>query len=412
MPDAAPLVRLAGVTKDYPKVSTGGDRLRTLAGLLLRRRDLPHFRALEDVSLEVLRGQSVGVIGENGAGKSTLLKIIAGVVRPTRGSVRVDGRVGALLELGSGFHPEYTGRENIHLSSALMGLSRRETQGNLQRIVEFADIGAHIDEPVKHYSSGMVVRLGFAVATVMNPDLLITDEVLAVGDESFQKKCVAWLERYLAGGGTLLLCSHSMFHIQTLCRRTLWIHHGRVRMEGPSFDVTREYLTYHQERTAVERKAAQAHAVSAGVMRLEDAWLERPDGTRESTYRRGETLVLQASAFEPDDRPPVLLFGVVRVDGTAVYGSHSNENGFVPARLQRTRFAWAVSFDHLALLPGKYVMRVHVLDPEGLRLYDTVEREFVVTGDTRDYGVVEMAHRWLPGRDAQGEARAVAASRR
>ena len=409
MTRAAPLVSLVGVTKDYPKVSTGGDRLRTLVGLLLRRKDLPHFRALDDVSLEVLRGQSVGVIGENGAGKSTLLKIIAGVVRPTRGSVRVEGRVGALLELGSGFHPEYTGRENIHLSSALMGLSRSDTQANLQRIVEFADIGAHIDEPVKHYSSGMVVRLGFAVATVMNPELLITDEVLAVGDESFQKKCVAWLERYLAGGGTLLLCSHSMFHIQTLCQRTVWIHHGRVRLEGPSFDVTREYLTYHQERTAADRKAMQEHAVSAGVMRLEDAWLERPDGARESTFRRGDTLVLQATAFEPDDRPPVLLFGVVRVDGTAVYGSHSNENGFVPARLERTRFAWAVSFDRLSLLPGKYAMRVHILDPEGLRLYDTVEREFVVTGETRDYGVVELAHRWMPGTGTRGEARALAA---
>jgi len=408
----APLVALSGVTKDYPKVSTGGDRLRTLAGLLLRRRDMPHFRALEDVSLEVMRGQSVGVVGENGAGKSTLLKVIAGVVRPSSGQVAVRGRVGALLELGSGFHPEYTGRENIHLSGALMGLSRAETIANEARIIEFADIGTHIDEPIKHYSSGMVVRLGFAVATAVSPELLITDEVLAVGDESFQKKCVAWLERFLAGGGTLLLCSHSMFHIQTLCSRALWIHHGRMRMEGPSFDVTREYLTYHHERTAADRKAVAEAATAAGMMRLEEAWLERPDGTRTATYRRGETLVLQATAFEPDDRPPVLLFGIVRVDGTAVYGSHSNEHGFVPARIERTRFAWAVSFDRLSLLPGKFVMRVHVLDPEGLRLYDTLEREFVVTGETRDYGVVEVTHRWLPGsgarevepRAAQGQA--------
>jgi len=408
----APLVALSGVTKDYPKVSTGGDRLRTLAGLLLRRRDMPHFRALEDVNLEVMRGQSVGVVGENGAGKSTLLKVIAGVVRPSSGQVAVRGRVGALLELGSGFHPEYTGRENIHLSGALMGLSRAETIANEARIIEFADIGTHIDEPIKHYSSGMVVRLGFAVATAVSPELLITDEVLAVGDESFQKKCVAWLERFLAGGGTLLLCSHSMFHIQTLCSRALWIHHGRMRMEGPSFDVTREYLTYHHERTAADRKAVAEAATAAGMMRLEEAWLERPDGTRTATYRRGETLVLQATAFEPDDRPPVLLFGIVRVDGTAVYGSHSNEHGFVPARIERTRFAWAVSFDRLALLPGKFVMRVHVLDPEGLRLYDTLEREFVVTGETRDYGVVEVTHRWLPGsgarevepRAAQGQA--------
>jgi lipopolysaccharide transport system ATP-binding protein len=405
----APLVRLSGVTKDYPKVSTGGARLRTLAALLFRRRDMPHFRALEDVNVEVLRGQSVGVVGENGAGKSTLLKVIAGVVRPTTGTVEVRGRVGALLELGSGFHPEYTGRENIHLSGALMGLSRAESLANESRIIEFADIGPHIDEPVKHYSSGMVVRLGFAVATAVTPELLITDEVLAVGDESFQKKCVAWLERFLAGGGTLLLCSHSMFHIQTLCTRAIWIHHGRVRLEGSSFDVTREYLTYHYERGAADRRASQAAAAAAGMMRLEDAWLERPDGTRTSTFRRGESLVLQATAFEPDDRPPVLLFGVVRVDGTAVYGSHSNERGFVPARIERTRFAWAARFDELALLPGKFTMRVHVLDPEGLRLYDTLEREFVVTGETRDYGVVELRHRWLPGRGATNEVAPTAA---
>ncbi len=392
-----PLVSLAGVTKDYPKVSTGGDRLRTLAGLLLRRRDVPHFRALEDVNLEVRRGESVGIIGENGAGKSTLLKIIAGVVRPSAGEVRVAGRVGARLELGSGFHPEYTGRENIYLSSALMGLSRRQTQESLEAIVEFADIGAHIDEPVKHYSSGMVVRLGFAVATVLSPELLITDEVLAVGDESFQKKCVAWLERYLGGGGTLLLCSHSMFHIQTLCSHALWIHHGRVRMSGDSFDVTREYLTYHQEKTGAER--AHARATETGVLRLLDAWTERPDGTAVDTVARGDSLVLQATAFEPDDRAPVLLFGIVRVDGTPVFGSHSNESDYRPARIQPTRFAFGVRFDSLALLPGKYRLRVHVLDPEGLRMYDTLERDFVVTGKTRDYGVVGLEHRWIPGRE-------------
>ena len=170
------LVRVAGVAKDYPKLSTTGDRLRTLLGLLFRLREIPHFTALDDITLEVRRGQSLGIIGENGAGKSTLLKIIAGVVRPTRGTVAVDGRVGALLELGSGFHPEYTGRENIYLSSALMGLSRREARSKVDAIVEFADIGEHIDEPIKHYSSGMAVRLGFAVATTLTPDILITDE--------------------------------------------------------------------------------------------------------------------------------------------------------------------------------------------------------------------------------------------
>ena len=187
MRDAATLIRLAGVTKDYPKIATGAQRLRTLAALLLRSGDMPHFRALEAVDLELRQGQSLGIIGENGAGKSTLLKIIAGVVRPSAGTVQVNGRVGALLELGSGFHPDYTGRENIHLSSALMGLSRDAVRDRIGSIIEFADIGEHIDEPIKHYSSGMVVRLGFAVATALEPQVLITDEVLAVGDESFQK---------------------------------------------------------------------------------------------------------------------------------------------------------------------------------------------------------------------------------
>ena len=391
-PAAEPLIRLERVTKDYPKVSTGGDRLRTLAALLFHRGDMPHFRALEDIDLEVVRGQSVGIIGENGAGKSTLLKIVAGVVRPSSGEVRVNGRVGALLELGSGFHPEYTGRENIHLSSALMGIGRREAREKEAAIVEFADIGEHIDEPVKHYSSGMAVRLGFAVATSMAPEVLITDEVLAVGDESFQKKCIAWIERYLAGGGTLLLCSHSMFHIQTLCSRALWIHHGRARMAGSAFDVTREYLTYHEEKSGRER--AQARETLGNVPRITQAWIEDPKGARVDTFRRGEALVLQGEAHEPDDHPPVLLFGVVRADGTRVYGSHSNERGYVPQRIAANRFRFSVRFDSLALLPGKYHLRVHTLDSKGLLLCDTQELAFVVTGETRDYGVVELPHEW------------------
>jgi lipopolysaccharide transport system ATP-binding protein len=390
------LVRLQGVTKDYPKVNTGGDRLRTLGALLLRRHDAPHFRALDAIDIEVKQGESLGVIGENGAGKSTLFKIIAGVVRPSAGVVEVNARIGALLELGSGFHPEYTGRENIHLSSALMGLSRREVRGRIDSIIDFADIGEHIDDPIKHYSSGMVVRLGFAVATAMDPDVLITDEVLAVGDESFQKKCIAWLERFRGDGGTLLLCSHSMYHVQTLCSQAVWIHHGGVRMRGNSFDVTREYLTYHEERNA--KAAAESKRVPEGPYpRLTQVWIENGAGERAAVFNQGETLVLQAEVFEPDDRSPVLLFGVVRADGTSIYGSHSNEGRYEPARLAPRRYAFAVRFRDLSLLPGKYHLRVHTLDAEGLRLFDTIDVDFVVRGETRDYGLVALPHTWEPG---------------
>ena len=388
-----PLVRLAGVTKDYPKVSTGGDRLRTLAALLFRRKDMPHFRALDRVDLEVRRGESLGIVGENGAGKSTLLKIIAGVVRPSAGEVAVNARVGALLELGSGFHPEYTGRENIHLSSALMGLARREVRDKIDSIIEFADIGPHIDEPIKHYSSGMVVRLGFAVATAMRPEVLITDEVLAVGDESFQKKCIAWMERYLASGGTLLLCSHSMYHVQTLCPQAVWIHHGQVRQHGASFDVTTEYLAYHEAKNARE-EAAAAPAASGPYPRIASAEIRDAQGERCEAFRQGDALVLQGEAHSPDDEAPVVLFGIVRIDGTSIYGSHSNETGYRLPRLEPHRFGFQVRFEELALLPGKYKMRLHTLDPQGLRLFDTLELAFAVRGETRDYGVVALQHQW------------------
>ncbi|HXN15904.1 MAG TPA: hypothetical protein VN878_05980, partial [Usitatibacter sp.] len=223
-------------------------------------------------------------------------------------------------------------------------------------------------------------------------------EVLAVGDESFQKKCVAWIERFLGQGGTLILCSHSMFHIQTLCAKALWIHHGRIRLRGDSFDVTREYLTYHEEKNSA---AVQTPRVAEGpIPRIVATWTECEDGTPASIFRQGQTLVIQGVAYEPDDRPPVLLFGVARVDGTPIYGSHSNETDYRPSRLERCRFGFAVRFEALALLPGKYRLRVHVLDAEGLRLFDTIAMEFVVTGETRDYGLVTLPHRWSAGRSA------------
>ena len=255
---ATSLLRLDNVGKDYAKVDARGGRVRLVWDLLAGRAAARVFRALDGVSFDLRRGESLGVIGENGAGKSTLLKVIAGVIQPTRGSLVVGGRVGALLELGSGFHPEYTGLANIDLAAALLGLTPREIAAKRDEIIAFADIGEHIHDPIKHYSSGMVVRLGFAVATALTPDVLITDEVLAVGDESFQKKCVAWMERYLSGGGTLLLCSHSMYHVQKLCRSALWLKDGRVERYGPAADVTQAYLAFHEEKSAGTKRPIAA----------------------------------------------------------------------------------------------------------------------------------------------------------
>jgi lipopolysaccharide transport system ATP-binding protein len=384
------LLALSGVGKDYPKVDANAGRLRLVFDLLRGRGAAHVFRALEGVSLELAAGESLGIIGENGAGKSTLLKIIAGVITPTRGRVDVRGRVGALLELGSGFHPEYSGLDNIDLSAALLGLSPAEVAAKREEIIAFADIGEHIRDPIKHYSSGMVVRLGFAVATALRPDILITDEVLAVGDESFKKKCIAWMEGYLADGGTLLLCSHSMYHIQKLCHRAMWLKHGRVDRYGPVAEVTQAYLAYHEEKAASsKRPIAATVAAAAGMYAVQSLTLDPPD-----SVASGSSLIIAGEVFSPDGRVPVVLIGLVRADGTPIYGVATDMDDAAPARVDQHRFAFALRFPRLTLLPGKYIVRAHALDPEGVRLFDNIEQPLVVAGETRELGFARIEHIW------------------
>ena len=387
------LLSLAGVGKDYAKIETRGGRVRLVWDLLRGRASAHVFRALDDVSFDLHAGASLGIIGENGAGKSTLLKTIAGVIQPTRGTVRVNGRVGALLELGSGFHPEYTGLANIDLAAALLGLGPSEIAAKRDEIIAFADIGEHINDPIKHYSSGMVVRLGFAIATTMRPDILITDEVLAVGDESFQKKCIAWMENYLKDGGTLLLCSHNTYHVQKLCRHALWLKDGRVERYGDAAEVTQAYHAYHEEKAAVATRpngiADAAVAAAAGYYAIKCF-----DMAPGKEAPQGSPLAVSGEVYSPDGRPPVILIGLVRADGTPVYGVATDMDGVLPRALALDRYAFAVDFPSLPLLPGTYAVRVHALDPEGVRMFDTLEKPLVVTGATRELGLVRIEHRW------------------
>jgi lipopolysaccharide transport system ATP-binding protein len=391
---SSPLIALEGIGKDYPLVSSGAGRFRTLFSLLAGRGVVDYVSALDAIDLDVHRGESLGLVGENGAGKSTLLKVIAGVVRPTRGVARVQGRVGALLELGSGFHPDYTGRENIGLSAALAGLSREELRGREDGIIAFADIGSHIDQPVKHYSSGMVVRLGFAIATALRPDVLITDEVLAVGDESFQRKCIQWIRNYLDDGGTLLLCSHSLYHVQTLCKKAAWLQGGRMRAYGDSFTVTQDYLAYHEERRRKEESSIGRRAVSGELFAVRSMALYGRDGVEATAFEMHDTISVRLELHSPDDRPPVALIGIVRADGSPVFGTHSNEHGYSPAHVAPHQYAFGLRFPRCSLLPGKYLLRGHAMDPEGLRLFDTVEIAFMMRGVSRDYGLVRLEHEW------------------
>jgi lipopolysaccharide transport system ATP-binding protein len=394
--DNSVLIRAEGLGKRYARTQGAGSGLRMLAAAWNRTPPADAFVALDDVSFEVRRGESLAIVGENGAGKSTLLKLIAGVVKPTQGSVVVNGSMSALLELGSGFHPEYTGAQNIELSAALLGIPTAQLAEKREQIIAFADIGDALNKPIKTYSSGMVVRLGFAIATAVNPDLLITDEVMAVGDEAFQKKCIRWVEGYLARGGTLLLVSHSMYHVQKLCAHAIWLEHGRVRMQSDAMTVSQAYLAVAQEKDNRDQASTQKAELTPdahGLYRVETLTVNGEASL--AVMATGESLSIAGDIISPDGRVPHVMVGLVRVDGVPVYGTGSELEGVVLQSVAPHRYAFSLRYDNVPLLPGQYTVRVHAMDPEGMRLFDTVERSVQVSGRTRELGVVRLPHRWL-----------------
>ena len=387
-----PLLRLDRVSKTYPPTVQAGKRFRAFWQLLTRGSAVGGTRVLEEISFEVPPGQSMAVVGANGAGKSTLLKIITGVLAPTSGVIETRGTSAALLELGAGFDPEYSGLDNLRMNAAFLGLSIEQVAERLDDILAFADIGDSIHEPVKHYSSGMVVRLGFAVVASVRPDLLITDEVLAVGDESFQKKCIRWIENYLADGGTLLMVSHNMYQVQKLCRQAIWLEGGQVRGHGDVFDVTQSYLAWHERKDAAETGARRQR--EAGTLyRVTGLTFCEQDGAN-PVLEIGQSLTVRVSLRSPDGRPPVALLGLVRADGTPVYGVATDHDGFELTPRENGDYELELHFPALNLLPGGYALRAHAMDPEGLRVHDTTEQEFSVSGRTREMGMIRLAHEW------------------
>ena len=391
------LVRLEGVSKIYPRVHRPGERLRAFGALLRGREPRSGAEVLRDVSLDVYPGQSLGIIGENGAGKTTLLKVLTGVISPSRGRVHVNARVAALLELGAGFQPDFSGIDNVRMKAALLGMSTRRLDAKLEEILDFADIGDYVHEPVKHYSSGMVVRLGFAVVAASDPELLITDEVLAVGDESFQKKCIRWIENYLDRGNTLLMVSHSMYLVQKLCQRALWLERGRTRALGDVFPVTQSYLAWHEEKNAAEGRHRRQLEGDGGLYRVASFQLAGQQAEGDVVLATGDELGVELTLHSPDGRAPVALIGVIRADGTPVYGVASDFDRVRPRRVDERHFRFDLLFERMPLLPGSYSIRGHAMDPEGLRLCDTVEIRFTVTGESREMGMIRLPHRWTHG---------------
>ena len=345
---------------------------------------------LKNIELEIKKGESLAIIGKNGAGKSTLLKIISGVIRSTTGTVKVNGSIGALLELGSGFHPEYTGRENLKMSAALAGIKDKNLKIKISKMIEFADIGEYIDQPVKNYSSGMVVRLGFSIVTVTNPEILITDEVLAVGDTEFQRKCIAWIDDYLKNGGTLLLVSHSIYHVQKLCKHAIWLENGKIKKQGDSFTVSQEYQSFYEKKKSDVVVKGDKDSTNYHIDELK---LLNNNHDEISLIETHDDLLVKVNVFSPDDRAPGLALGITRKD-IPVYGTISETQKAKPKRIKKHYYEFLIKYNNLKLLPADYSIKAHAMDPECLRLIDEVEKPLRIHSHTTDMGVVELESEW------------------
>ena len=411
MPDAA--VSARRLTKTYRLFESPWQRLWEAVGGAPRHR--PHH-ALEDVSFDLAPGEAFGIVGENGAGKSTLLKIVAGVLEPTSGEAYVSGKVTSILELGSGFHPEFSGRQNLMLNAAALGLDRREALAKLESIVDWSELGKAIDQPLKSYSTGMAMRLAFSIATQVDPDVLVVDEALSVGDGYFQKKSMDRMNELVRGGTTLIFCSHAMYYVQAFCERALWLRNGRVERLGAARDVIADYERYLLEKSAPPREGAStseataegaepaAHAPGPARLTAVTILTER----RDEPCRAGDRFGLLIE-WECDD--PALAFhlgiGVNRSEGTEVFACATlGCPGFPVSGARRHRVAFDVP--HLPLVKGDFDVYVHLADENGLHIYDRdrLSPGFSVRSDDYNFGLVQVEHSFTALGAAAGDRRA------
>jgi ABC-type polysaccharide/polyol phosphate transport system ATPase subunit len=376
---------------------------------MFRPRPAPEtFWALREVSFAIERGQSLGLVGHNGAGKSTILKLITRILEPTSGTVHTRGRIAALLELGSGFHPELSGRENIFLYGSLMGVSRQEMEAKLPAIIAFADIGPFFETEIKHYSSGMYTRLAFAVATAVDPDILITDEVLAVGDEAFQRKCMERIYNFRKAGKTIIFVSHALEVVRTLCDVAVWLDHGVVQAQGPSSTVIDAYLRdvnrQEQERIAAEQAAdTGSEAVNVdrrGTRELEITGVDLLDGAGapRSVFFTGAPLTVRIHyTAHKIIHEPVFGIGIHHESGFWVSGPNT---GFDQFQIPLVEGSGYVDYHirELPLLSGRYMISTAIVDATQMHTYDTHDRTYALTVQNttgRDrYGVVALPGQW------------------
>ena len=407
------VLSVQGVGKEYKLYPSPRARLKAL--LTGRATHRSHW-ALQDVSFELRRGQCIGVIGDNGAGKSSLLKLLAGTLQPSTGSIERVGRVTAILELGAGFHPDFSGRDNLYFGGSLIGIDHDEMARLEPEIVAFCELGEALDRPVKTYSSGMTVRLAFALVTAVQPDVLIIDEALAVGDQHFQKKCVERIMAFRESGCTILFCSHSPYHIRHLCDAALWLKDGRVERFGPTEPVLAAYDLHTRQRQAAEQglelpaphapasedaapppsgPVAAVDAGSACILSVDVANLgEVPDGGL--PVLQGHDLIVTITARGRGEERPHIGFMIEQSQGVGITSLATHEDGAVPVRLEDGTWRSVLTFPDLPLHSGSYVISAFLFDETGLAVYDEwfqfMHFSFIFPKPLP--GLVRLPHHW------------------
>ena len=446
----APVIALEGVGKTYKRFAKPSDRFwqAVWPSALRKEADGAHsksneFVALAPLNLTVQRGEALGLIGRNGAGKSTLLQMVCGTLNPSSGSLAVNGKIGALLELGAGFNPEFTGRENVYLAAAVMGFSGAETDALYESIVTFSGIKEFIDQPVKTYSSGMYVRLAFSIATSANPDILVIDEALSVGDGAFAKKSFERIMQLKAQGTTVLFCSHSMYQVESFCDRAVWLDHGQVKMEGAASDVVAAYTDSLRAESAESSKSGGAVVPSAIAAASVAAGLTPANGNLDSkissnaevvaeinsavmadaapavsgltrilgievsvdgvTGRELQAVSLQSDVHitvkfesDPTQACPTFATGFALPDGQIFTSAYTLFDGIAIERDAQGRGQATVVFEKLPLMKGRFSVGAYLFDERALHVYDVVLQAATVnvTQAGVHQGFVQLPHRW------------------
>ena len=411
------VLKVQGLGKRYRLYDSAHERLMALLGW--SERSQSHW-ALKDVSFELAGGQCLGVVGDNGAGKSTLLKLLAGTLQPSHGHIQRCGRVTAILELGAGFHPDFSGRDNLMFGGSFIGLGRTEMLGLADAIIEFSELGSAIDRPVKTYSSGMVVRLAFALVTAVQPELLIIDEALSVGDQHFQKKCTQRIESFRENGCTILFCSHSLYHVRQLCDRVLWLDQGLVRGLGDTESVLANYKTHvrlqdsaqqHSPPQAIPCTGSElptehdlqtwvAGGRRAGLLSAQVTGLDPHSGAESVSLLTGSDLVIRVRAVSVSVENPSVGVMLEQFQGIGITSVATHAEGVSLTALESkdgwTTWQVTLTFPQLPLHSGQYSLSFYLFDAQGLVVYDEW-KDFIVfqwLSPSLTPGLVRLPHRW------------------